>query len=483
MASSVNNKTTISNANTPFSDANTPSLCPLPDRALLFSPTLALRLNLMARTRAETRAPTSAASGSTATRGKAGGKASQPAEPYPLRGSTATCDGCCTKSSTFYHCGKCWADAAIAGSGAFALCESCYNKPYAEVKANFDHNRRFPTHPLQLVEPVGVQDTFAAGSRVHVPGFGRATVIRHLDANGGQFANKVKIEYDSGETYHVSAAALVLLSPESALAPSASAASGAGGAPFIATAAFNGVRKGYVYRLGAKGRGYYVDPASAPAPAPAPAMAASASAASGAVGAPFIATATFDGIRKGYVWKQGAKGCGYYAGLTASFSASPFVFTPPSPKRSARAADFHTPTLSAPVFSIGTSNTFDTSSGRRFGALTQPPRLQRKHSPNPAFACPLAGCTRCTAWPPPASRSCSRASLQRRHHRPERAFQPIAIPRPRLPRQLARSRAAGGRLPVSIEAPRRFQSSPASALQAPRRRSRSAAPLTPAQRR
>ena len=223
---------------------------------------------------------------------------------------------------------KCWADSPVRGGGRSTalgptLCASCR-------AARARHTTCFPTHFMQLIEPVAAQALFPAGSRVHVKGHGLATVVLCVSPGEGSYVNMMKVKFDSGFAYHVSTAIIQAAVPA---------------APFIAAVAFDGFREGYAFKLGAKGYGYYAYPSAAPAPLPAAISPASPLAPSSAPRVNPLHTPTSDAASS----KAAPVGC-------------------PSPSPSGPAPTCNTPTSpSTPGFSIGASGTSDTVSKRRGG--------------------------------------------------------------------------------------------------------------------
>uniref|UniRef100_A0A7S4UAQ2 Uncharacterized protein n=1 Tax=Alexandrium monilatum TaxID=311494 RepID=A0A7S4UAQ2_9DINO len=78
---------------------------------------------------------------------------------------------------------------------------------------------------------------------------------------------------------------------------------GGGQAPFIPAQAFQGGKPGYVFKLGDKGLGYYVDAGGR--------VGGALAGKTGPSG--FQPASKFEGARPGYVFKLGRLGLGYYA--------------------------------------------------------------------------------------------------------------------------------------------------------------------------
>jgi hypothetical protein len=86
---------------------------------------------------------------------------------------------------------------------------------------------------------------------------------------------------------------------------------------FLAAKTFDGLRKGYVFKYGPEGLGYYADlkpvPNSAPPPAGGKDKNGTGGKARESACSTFVAAMRFDGSRKGCVFKIGPRGLGYYA--------------------------------------------------------------------------------------------------------------------------------------------------------------------------
>uniref|UniRef100_A0A7S1S563 Uncharacterized protein n=1 Tax=Alexandrium catenella TaxID=2925 RepID=A0A7S1S563_ALECA len=83
-------------------------------------------------------------------------------------------------------------------------------------------------------------------------------------------------------------------------------------APFVAAQAFKGAKPGYVFKLGDRGVGYYLDAGARGSGAGAPTAGPSG----------FTPAAAFEGARPGYVFKLGRLGLGYYADTYSLWMAS-----------------------------------------------------------------------------------------------------------------------------------------------------------------
>lgn len=80
--------------------------------------------------------------------------------------------------------------------------------------------------------------------------------------------------------------------------PPVSVPAGSGG-DFEPSPTYTGVRKGYVFKLGAHGQGYYKDAPPNVAPPEEPVL-------------DFVPSRTFTGARKGMVFRRGDRGQGFY---------------------------------------------------------------------------------------------------------------------------------------------------------------------------